>query len=57
MESSKRVAAGIAIMVKKKWIHRIDSYSLVNETILKIRYKIISGYMSIVVSMHLEKGR
>jgi exonuclease III len=48
VESSKRAAAGIAIMVKKKWKHRIDSYSFINERILQIRCKTIRGYMSIV---------
>jgi exonuclease III len=47
VERSQRAAAGIAITVKKKWKHRIGSYSFINERILQIRYKTIR-YMSIV---------
>jgi hypothetical protein len=48
VESSKRAAAGIAVMVKNKWKYRKDSDSFINERKLEIRYKIIRGYMSFV---------
>jgi exonuclease III len=53
----KRSAAGIAIMIKAKFRKRIHSYVFVNERILQLRYKLQTGYLTLLAVYAPEEGK
>jgi len=55
--TNKRAAAGIAIMIKAKFKKRIQSYMIVNERILQLRYKLQRGYLTLLAVCASEEGK
>lgn len=53
----KRASAGIAILIKRNWRNRIDNYEFINERIIKLRLKVVRGYITIVGVYSPEEGR
>lgn len=53
----KRAAAGIAILTNKIWTKKIHSYEFINERIIKARFRIQRGYMTIIGVYSPEEGR
>ena len=53
----KRAAVGIAILVKKQMKNRIQNYEMIDERILKLRYKTHRGYTTLIGVYSPEEGR
>jgi hypothetical protein len=54
---NKRAAAGKAITIKAKFKNRMHSYMFVNERILRLRYKLQRGYLTLLAVDVPERGK
>lgn len=57
VKQQQRAAAGVAILVDKKWKTKIQDYTIINERILQIRLKVERGNLTVIAVYAPEENR
>ncbi|XP_022204516.1 craniofacial development protein 2-like [Nilaparvata lugens] len=57
VDQNRRASAGVMVLVDQRWKNRIESYSFVSERIIRVRFKMDRGYLTLFGTYAPEEGK